>query len=168
MIGIRRVVQVASALAAAQVEAWVEGHLAAAGSCWTCWQSQERSVPSPSRVVRGRICLTLARKARHEKKQPDTYRFQPGRAGWFGGATQEEHLRLQRNASVAEMLQAAWACLVFSECALTDDSLLPLWPDGLLRWGKRYWSNSYCIRYGSCSGFACILPMDSDFLAYFE
>ena len=53
-----------SALAAAQVEAWLEVHNAAAGSSGSCWLSQKCSAPSPSRVLRGPLRLTLA-----EKKQ---------------------------------------------------------------------------------------------------
>ena len=49
------------ALAAAQVEAWLEGH-AAAGSDGPCRRFQECSAPSPSRVLSCRLChgLTFA------------------------------------------------------------------------------------------------------------
>ena len=40
-----------SALAAAQVEACLEGHAGAAGSGWSCWRSQECSAVSLSRVL---------------------------------------------------------------------------------------------------------------------
>ena len=50
----------ASVLAAAEVKAWLEGRVAAAGSRWICWRSQECSVPSLSRVLRVADCARPA------------------------------------------------------------------------------------------------------------
>ena len=68
---------------------------AAAGSGWTCWLSQERSAPPPSRVLCCRLCLTSQgkKKSRHGKKWPYTLLFPPGRlAASATGAAQEELL----------------------------------------------------------------------------
>ena len=51
-------VPVPPALAAAEAEACLEGHSAAAGSGGSCWRSQECFAPSPSRALRCRLCLT--------------------------------------------------------------------------------------------------------------
>ena len=65
---------------------------AAAGSGWTCWLSQERSAPSPSRVLCCRLCLTS-----QEKKETGNQRSSPTpsafrRAGWRP-ALRERHRR---------------------------------------------------------------------------
>ena len=49
----------ASALAAAQVGAWLDGRAAAAGSRESCWRSQECSTLTPCRVVDARLCVAL-------------------------------------------------------------------------------------------------------------
>ena len=73
-----------------------------------CWCS----APSPSRAVRCRLCLIFAEKTRHGKKWPDNHHFPVRRLA----RTQEEHLRLVRNASAAGVLQRIWAKLWVYVC----------------------------------------------------
>ena len=99
---------------------------AAAGSCWTCWRSQECSAPSPSRVLCCRLCLTLTEK---KKKQAwkEVARHPPLSAGpaCLAGAAQEEHLLLLRKATADGLLLEHMYVLVciythlVSECAPT-------------------------------------------------
>ena len=64
-------------MAAAQVEAWLEGHTTAAGSGGSCWRSQECSAPSMSRVLIP-CCVVERRSGR------TLTAFH--RAGWPGGS----------------------------------------------------------------------------------
>ena len=92
----------AGALAAAQVEAWLAGHAAAAGSGESSWLSQECSAPSLSQVICCRLCLTFARKNQAWNK---VALHSPPSAGPAGqtGATQEEHLLLLSGPAAATL-----------------------------------------------------------------
>ena len=92
---------------AAQVEAWLQGHAAAAGSGGFCWRSQECSAPSPSRVLCCQPCLTFAEKqAWKEVARRPPLSTGPGRlarrerhrsllvSSGAAGATLERHLAL--------------------------------------------------------------------------
>ena len=131
------------------VESWLEGHAAAAGSRGSCWRSQECPAPSPSRVVRGKPCLTLARKHRHRTKWPDTHSFPPGRL-----ARRERHGKSTYECSGTPLLLDycrlyAQVCeprrvylRTVSELAPLDVSFYLIVPGPLAccGWEKRYWS----------------------------
>ena len=79
---------------------------AAAGSCLTCWLSQECSAVSLSRVFCSRLCLTFAEKRKQAclawkevALHPQLYAGPAGPAG----AAQDEHLLLQLNATAGEL-----------------------------------------------------------------
>ena len=105
-------------LAAARVEAWLEGLLlllALAGS-------QVYSAPPPSRVLCCRLCLPLTeKKNRHGKKWPYIPCFPPGQ------------LALLRNASAARLVLDTCTCWFVSVCSLR---LLP--PTLGLAWMGRW------------------------------
>ena len=115
------------ALAAAQVEACLEEHAAAAGSDGSCRrsESQECSAPSLSRVVCCRLCLTFAEKTRHGKKwdlAPTAFLL----AGWPGGSGTE-------GAPTASADQCRrWTGLLLDKCTCLDVSVI-LWSQNLRR-----------------------------------
>ena len=89
-----------SALADAQVEAWLGG-LLLPGSRGTCWRSQGYSVPSPSGALCGQLCLTLEGTNQAWKEAAASFsRVPPGRLA--GRNRQREHLLLQRNTSAGD------------------------------------------------------------------
>ena len=105
---------------------------AAAGSCWTCWRSQECSAPSPFRVLCCRLCLTYTHthKNRHGKKWPDTLRSPLGQLAW------RERLRRSTYCCCGkpQLLDCCWnicTCwfvsvhIWFLNVRRLDDSLLP-------------------------------------------
>ena len=139
----------------------------AAGSCWTCWGSQECSAPSPSRVLCGRLCLTYSvlhmKKNEKEKAWKEVARHPPHFA-WPAcpaGAAQEERLLLLRKATTAGLVLEHMYVLVcicvhlVSERAPTrrlppTSPSLAGWPGGC---GERGTCAAVSITpLGSCSG----------------
>ena len=102
---------------------------------------------SPSRVLRGQLCLTLAEEVAENQAWNVVARHSPLFAGPIGpvGAAWEEHLLLQKNASAVGLLHATCApsrvsiyiiyASVVSECVSTQrvpstSPSLAGWPGG--------------------------------------
>ena len=118
-----------SPLAAAQVEACLEGHAAAAGSRWRCWLSQECPAPSLSRVLCCRLCLTFAHTHKFAEGKTQAWKevalHSPPSAGpagpaGTGGAPTAAAELLYYSAASHYIRALARACIcVVSECAPT-------------------------------------------------
>ena len=131
-------------LAAARV---VGRTAAAAGSCWTCWLSQERSAPSPSWVLCCRLCLTAQGRKREKTEAWKEVALHPPRSAGpacLAAAAHEEHLLLLQIATASGQLldkhSSGFESVYFwsQNVRRLDDSLLPrhLWRAGRRGVGK--------------------------------
>ena len=93
---------------------------AAAGSCWTCWRSQECSALSPSRLLCCRLCLSQKKKSGMERSGPTPSDFH--RAGWPGGSCTGGV-----PTAAAERRLCCWTASHYI-CALCADSTCPFYP----------------------------------------
>ena len=106
---------------------------AAAGSGWTCWPSQERSDPPPSRVLCCRLCLT----SQEKKKLWKEVALHPPLSAWPAdpaGAAREEHLLLLRIATTSGLIITnagtyirVWVCLCICGLRRCADSMTPFY-----------------------------------------
>ena len=79
---------------------------AAAGSCGSCWRSQECSSKSPPRGLCCLLCLTFAKKKKQAWKEVALHPLRSIGPAGPAGAAQEEHQ--QRNATAAGQVECCW------------------------------------------------------------